>query len=92
MEIGAINRVIYNMNIRLIIFSGIITGIIGGVIALAISHLGQPEFNQLKYQSQVYRDIQRRSFVIGLVFGVAVGMGQECVRQANHQKNQNINE
>jgi hypothetical protein len=80
------------MNIRLLIFSGIITGIIGGVIAMALSHLGQPDFNQLKYQSQVYRDLQRRAFWFGFVVGGAVGMGQECVRQIHLKKKEDANE
>jgi hypothetical protein len=48
------------MNIRLIISPGTIIALIGGIIPLALPYLGQPKFNRLKYQSQVYQRLHSR--------------------------------
>lgn len=69
------------MNIRLIVFSGVMTALIGVVIGLAAAKIGQRDFNQLKYSSQYYKDLQNKYALIGAGVGFAVGIGQACVRE-----------
>lgn len=70
-----------SMNIRLIIFSGVMTGLVGAVIGLAAAQIGQRGFNQLKFQGQYYQDLHNKYTLIGGSLGLAVGVAQECVRE-----------
>ena len=45
------------MNAKLILFSGIVTAMIGSVIGLGSAHLGQPDFNHLKYEGESYHNL-----------------------------------
>jgi hypothetical protein len=74
------------MNIRLIIFSGVITALIGAVLGLAAARIGQRDFNQLKYQGQYYQDLHNKYALIGASLGLAIGIGQECVRELKAQR------
>jgi hypothetical protein len=79
------------MNIKLILFSGLITTLLGSVLGVAVAHIGQPDFNQLKYESQVYQDLHRKYYVlIGAGLGFTVGASQECVRQLKAQRDKEI--
>ncbi len=69
------------MNIRLIIFSGVMTGLIGAVIGLAAAQIGQRGFNQPKFEGQYYQDLHNRYTLIGASLGLVVGVAQECVRE-----------
>ncbi|ARV61516.1 hypothetical protein BZZ01_25365 [Nostocales cyanobacterium HT-58-2] len=74
------------MNIRLIIFSGIITAFIGAVIGLAAAQIGQRSFDQLKYESPYYKDLHKKYSLIGASLGFIIGVGQECVREMKAQR------
>jgi len=78
------------MNYRLIIFSGIITALIGGVVGLGVSHLGQPSFTQDRYQTAFYERLYNSYFWIGSGVGLLVGMGQECVRQSQKERQKQL--
>jgi hypothetical protein len=69
------------MNSRLIVFSGLITAIVGAVFGLIASEAMNPP-----YESDVYRSIHQNYVVAGAVIGLTVGMSQECVRQLKHQQ------
>jgi hypothetical protein len=62
------------MNIRLIIFSGVMTALVGAVIGLAAAQIGQRGFNQLKFQGQYYQDLHNKYTLIGGSLGLAVGV------------------
>lgn len=80
------------MNIKLIIFSGIMTALIGAVIGLAAAKIGSRDFNQLKYESQFYQDLHEKYYaLIGAGLGFAVGAGQECVRELKAQRDDEQN-
>jgi hypothetical protein len=79
------------MNSKLILFSGIITALLGSVFGLAAAHLGQPDFDRLKYESQVYEDLHNRYYaLIGAGLGFSVGVSQECVRQLKAQRDKEL--
>jgi hypothetical protein len=75
------------MNIRLIIFSGIITAGIGAFLGFAAAEIEKGSFGQPKYQSQVYKDLRNTYYpIIGAGLGLTIGMGQECIRQLKDQR------
>jgi len=78
------------MNVRTIVFSGIVTAAIGAVIGLTGARIGQRDFNQLKFEGQHYgqhyEGMQNRYALVGASVGLAVGLGQECVRQLKAER------
>jgi hypothetical protein len=74
------------MNFRTIIFSGIVTAAIGATIGLAAARIGQRDFNQLRFEGKYYEGIQNRYALVGASVGLAVGLGQECVRQLKAER------
>ncbi|MBR8839942.1 MAG: hypothetical protein DSM106950_39585 [Stigonema ocellatum SAG 48.90 = DSM 106950] len=75
------------MNIRLIIFSGIMTAFVGAVIGLAATKIGQRNFDQLVFEGEYYQDLQQKYALIGAGIGFTVGVGQECVRELMVERN-----
>ncbi|WP_414582581.1 hypothetical protein [Scytonema sp. PCC 10023] len=78
------------MNIRLIIFSGIMTALIGAVIGLAATKMGQRNFNQLEYEGQYYQNLHKKYALIGACLGFTLGVGQECIRELKAERNRDI--
>jgi hypothetical protein len=77
------------MNIKLIIFSGVMTALVGAVIGLAAAQIGQRGFNQLKFQGQYYQDLHNKYTLIGGSLGLVVGVAQECVRELKADREEN---
>ena len=75
------------MNIKLIIFSGIMTALVGAVIGLAATKIGQRNFNQLEYEGQYYKGLHEKYVLIGVDLGFAVRAGQECIRELKAKTN-----
>lgn len=78
------------MNIKLIIFSGVITAILGSVLGLAVAHVGQNDFNDLKYESQLYQDLNDYYPIVGAGLGLVVGISQECIRELKAQRDKDL--
>jgi hypothetical protein len=74
------------MNVKLIIFSGIVTAALGFIMGLAIAQIGQKDFNRLHYESQFYDDLNDSYGLIGAGLGFAIGTSQECVRELKKQR------
>ena len=74
------------MNLRMIVFSGVVTALIGSMIGLAAARIGQRDFNQLRFESKAYRDLHGKYALIGAGLGLAAGIGQECVRELRAQR------
>jgi hypothetical protein len=67
------------MNLRLIIFSGIMAALIGAMMGLAVSRIAQ-------------RIERRQIFLItGASLGFAIGTFQECVRQQRNERDEEEN-
>ncbi|ELR96775.1 hypothetical protein [Gloeocapsa sp. PCC 73106] len=62
------------MNIRVVIFSGIMTALVGAMIGAAVGHIGNRR--------------ERTPGIIGggVVLGFVIGSAQEAVRQQNRQR------
>lgn len=68
------------MNTKRIIFSGIVTGIIGTGLGLVILHLAP-----CPYGGKIYQSLKSQYAVIGGVAGLLFGASQEAVRQLKRQ-------
>jgi len=76
------------MRIRLIVFSGLVTGLIGMMVGLAATKIGQPDFNRLKYPTDVYSKIYKNFMWIGAGVGATVGIAQECLRELKQERDE----
>lgn len=76
------------MNIKLIIFSGLVTASLGTVIGLATADISRGELQPIKVvNSQLERDLRYKHYaLIGAIIGSIVGMSQECVRELKYAK------
>jgi hypothetical protein len=69
------------MNIKLIIFSAIVTSLIGTGIGAGAAEIAAPQF-----VSQTYQNLHTKYAVIGAVAGLLVGGSQEAIRQLKRQR------
>ncbi len=68
------------MNYKKIIFSGIITALLGAGIGWVISRaLPSP------YTAEIYRGLDRKYLVVGSTLGLIFGCSQETLRQLKQQ-------
>jgi hypothetical protein len=74
------------MNVKMVLFSGILTALVGSIIGLASANIGQRDFNQLRFESEYYQYLHNRYALIGAGIGFAVGVTQECVRELQMQQ------
>ncbi len=66
------------------------TALIGAIIGLAATKIGQRNFNQLKYEGQYYQDLHKKYALIGAGLGFAVGVGQECIRELRSERDREL--
>ncbi|AFZ54474.1 hypothetical protein VKI22_11360 [Cyanobacterium aponinum UTEX 3221] len=78
------------MNGKRILFSAIITGMIGFVAGVGIAKYGQANETSLKYDRVVYRNWVRSYGRAGFAIGFVVGAGQEYLRQAKKQRDKEL--
>jgi hypothetical protein len=74
------------MNTKKILFSGIVTGIVGtglGLITLALA--------PVPYSGKPYRDLQDTYTIIGGIAGLLIGASQETVRQLKKERDDEEN-
>ncbi len=68
------------MNIKVILFSGIITALIGAMIGLAIAHISQ-------------RDLRTKAIVIGgATLGFVIGAAQCAIREQAKERDREFGE
>lgn len=85
---------VVKMNIKLIIFSGLVTASLGTVIGLATAEMCRGELKPIKLvSSQVRQDSPYKHYgLIGASIGFVVGIGQECVRELKQSKEREMKE
>ena len=77
------------MNFKLVFASGVIAALIGSVIGYGIGNIALlNNTSQIRsVYSEYYKNLYGRNFiVIGALGGLAIGMGQECLRQMKQQQ------
>jgi uncharacterized membrane protein YgaE (UPF0421/DUF939 family) len=71
------------MNIKLIIFSGIVTALVGSGVGVVMATMFPTP-----YTSAAYQDLDQKYAVIGAVAGLALGGSQEALRQLKKQRDE----
>jgi hypothetical protein len=69
------------MNIRLILFSAVITAGVGVGLGLGVAEIAGP-----KFISETYRNVDTKYALVGAGLGLVVGGSQEAVRQLKKQR------
>ncbi|MFN6441253.1 MAG: hypothetical protein RMY35_030840 [Nostoc sp. DedSLP01] len=69
------------MNAKLIAFSGIVTAFLGAGIGFTVAHL-----LPCPYTSQMYKDLDRKYAIIGVVAGLVIGSSQEMIRELKQER------
>ena len=57
------------MNVRMLVFSGIITALVGALLGLVVAHIAERESRQ------------KAAVVVGSTLGFAIGVGYEAMQQ-----------
>ena len=78
------------MNIKLIVFSGLVTASLGIVLGLATAEMSRGELKPIKLtNSQLKQDSTYKHYgLIGAAIGFVVGISQECIRELKYTKEQ----
>ncbi len=69
------------MNIKLIIFCGCLSGLIGIVFGITAVEIGNNN-----YESKLNRELEQYYALVGATLGFAVGATQECIREIKQQR------
>jgi hypothetical protein len=79
------------MNIKLIIFCGLVTSVLGAVMGLAVGEISRGDLRQIRYESQFYHNLHNKyPLIIGAGLGFAIGVAEECVRELQKKKDQDL--
>lgn len=79
---------VVNMNIKLIVFCGLVTASLGTVLGLATAEMSRGELKPIKVvNSEVQQSSPYKHYsLIGASIGLIVGASQECVRELKYMK------
>ena len=62
------------MNIRMLVFSGIMTALVGALLGLVVAHIAEKESRQ------------KVAIVVGSSLGFAIGVGYEAMQQSRERE------
>lgn len=79
------------MNYRLVAYSAVMTALIGALFGWALSYMGRPDLDRLRYESGFYQTLNHRLPWIGAGFGLAVGAGFAVISQTQKQRDNGSN-
>jgi hypothetical protein len=79
------------MNYKAIAYAAMMTALIGGLFGWALSYMGRPDLERLRFESKFYRTLNQRLPLIGAGLGFATGAGFAVVSQAQKRRDQNNN-
>ncbi len=74
------------MNYRLVAYSGAMTALLGWLFGWALSYMGRPDLDRLRYESEFYQNLNHHLPLIGAGFGLAAGSGFAIIRQTQKQR------
>ncbi|NJK48255.1 hypothetical protein HC931_08790 [Candidatus Gracilibacteria bacterium] len=77
------------MNIRLIIFSGIVTATLGTVLGTAAKEICKDHTYHARYESQFYQNLYDKYSIFGAGLGFAIGCTQQCIRELKTKREKN---
>ncbi len=77
------------MNYRLVAYAGIMTALLGALFGWALSYIGRPDLDRLRYESNFYQTLNRSLPLIGAGFGLVAGSGFAIISQAQKKRDQN---
>jgi hypothetical protein len=77
------------MNIKLIIFSGIVTASLGTVLGTAAMQISKGYPRHAQYKSQYYQNLFEKYAIFGAGLGFAIGCGQQCIRELKTKRENN---
>lgn len=69
------------MNLKLIVFSAVVTATLGAAIGFIAAHLFPTP-----YMSEFYRNLDRKYAIVGGVGGLLVGATQEMIRESQAER------
>ena len=80
------------MNFKLIIFSGVVTAMVGVVLGLATAEMSRGELQPIKLTNNQFKQdlVYKHYGLIGASIGLIVGISQECVRELKYIKEQEL--
>lgn len=63
-----------NINVKMLIFSGIITALAGALLGLIVAHIAERESRQ------------KPAIIVGSTLGFAIGLGYEAMQQSRERE------
>jgi MFS family permease len=75
-------------NRRLIVFSALMTALIGALLGWSLSYIGRPDVDRLLFQSRFYVWLNARMPLFGAGLGAAIGAGFAIVSQSARRREQ----
>lgn len=81
------------MNIKLIVFSGLVTASLGTVLGLATAEISRGELKPIKVvNTQLQQDSPYKHYsLIGASIGFIIGISQEYVRELKYSEEREMN-
>ncbi|NJL47952.1 MAG: hypothetical protein HC929_11295 [Leptolyngbyaceae cyanobacterium SM2_5_2] len=73
------------MNAKLIVFSSLVTGLLGAIVGLSMA-----EISANQYVSRYYQNLHLKFALVGAGFGAAAGAAQEAVRELKAPQPQDL--
>ena len=62
------------INVKMLIFSGIMTAIVGGLLGLIVAHIAERESRQ------------KAAIIVGFTLGMGIGVGYEAMQQSRERE------
>ena len=78
------------MNWRLVVFSSVVTAVLGGLTGITFSYLGQPDVGRFRYEGGLYHGLYRSYPLIGAGLGAAIGGGFAVISQSARRRSASL--
>ncbi len=75
------------MNVKLIVFSSVVTTLVGGMLGLAIAKMRPSPYTNIA----IYQNFEQKYIIVGAITGLTIGASQEAIRQLKRQREEEEN-